>query len=145
MACGQRFVRPDSPLKQFAGQIVDRPTAMQLGLGFYHDDLDLPVIVAPVVDIDHEWRFVVVAGRPVSWCGYVASTRSANDSFSADALALASEVAAAFDAPDPVYVLDVAETPRGIKLVEANPFSGADLYDCPCEPIVAAIGRLLQL
>jgi hypothetical protein len=38
-----------------------------------------------------------------------------------------------------VFVLDLVETSAGVRLLELNPFSGADLYDCDRDRLVAAI------
>lgn len=144
-ALPRRFMRPNSALKQFAGIVVEgAPSAMQLGFGFYHDDLDLSVIVAPVANVILEWRFIIVDRRVVSGGGYDANLRSMWEVGKGEAWGFASAIAATFDAPDPVYALDVAATPSGLRVVEVNPFSSADLYKCDCEPIVSAIERLLK-
>ena len=46
-------------------------------------------------------------------------------------------------APEPVFVLDLCEHAGELRLLELNPFSGADLYDCDRARIVAAVGALL--
>ena len=51
------FVRPDSPLKPFAGRVVRRG---QIGLatldyGFYYDDAEIPVVIAPLRRVLREW------------------------------------------------------------------------------------------
>ncbi len=45
------FVRPDSPLKQFSGRIVDRDTLTpkDFDFGLYFDEPQLPVVIAPNV------------------------------------------------------------------------------------------------
>ena len=45
-------------------------------------------------------------------------------------------------APDPVYVLDVCEADTGLRLLELNPFSGADLYACSGSEIVRHVGEV---
>ena len=131
------FVRPDSPLKPFSGRVVPLGglTSRQLDHGFYYVDLDLPIIVAPVRELGAEYRFVVVANKVVASNCYTAKDQvpqGAND--------LAIEISSTFESPDPVYVLDIVETDGGYALLEINPFSGADLYECDLAAIVAAIG-----
>ena len=64
LGCRDRvFVRPDSPLKPFAVDVllnVDDVTLDWLDYGFYYDDATLPIVVAPVQSVGSEWRFVVV-------------------------------------------------------------------------------------
>ena len=75
-AAGEAFVRPDSPLKPFAGRVVALRglTAAALDHGFYYDDLDLRVIVAPVQQLGAEYRFVIADREVVAGSGYVAAT-----------------------------------------------------------------------
>ena len=47
-------------------------------------------------------------------------------------------------APEPVYVLDTCEVDREPRLLELNPFSGADLYACDTDAVVGAIDALLS-
>ncbi len=143
----QLFVRPDSPLKPFAGRVlsVDEISLDALDYGFYYDDFALPVIVAPAVDVGAEWRFVVVGGVVVAASGYVADGRHAlAGTVPRTAMERANVVAARLEVADPVYVLDLAETINGMGVVELNPFSGADLYDCDRAAVVEAVERCLM-
>lgn len=143
-ALARVFVRPDDPLKPFGGRVValEGLTPQQLDHGFYYDDLALPVVVAPVTALYEEWRFVVVHGAVVGGSGYQAAGRRATTTtIPAEATALAKEIAAALPAPDPAYVLDLARTEAGLRLVELNPFSGSDLYGCDRDAIVTAVAR----
>jgi len=55
----------------------------------------------------------------------------------------AREVAENIPSPEAVYILDVCETPDGYRLLELNPFSGADLYACNKAVIVEAVARFV--
>ena len=48
-------------------------------------------------------------------------------------------MAARLDAPEAVYVVDVCEADGELHLLELNPFSGADLYGCRADDVVAAV------
>ncbi|WP_345321573.1 ATP-grasp domain-containing protein [Novipirellula rosea] len=138
------FVRPDSPLKPFSGRVldVDSISLKALDHGFYYEEDTLPVIVAPVVEVGREWRFVVVQGRVVAGSGYDAGTRRAVDSGGdVKARDLADEVASSMPSPCPVYVLDVCQVGGEYHLIELNPFGGADLYDCDAAAIVSAVSN----
>ncbi len=140
---GQKlFVRPDSPLKPFSGRVVTKGklTLAALDHGFYYDDPNLPVVAAPVQTVSREWRFVIVNRRVVAGSGYQADGRIATSNDALDnARQFAAEVVESLPPPDPVYVLDVCETSHGLRLIELNPFSGADLYGCDGPSIVSAI------
>lgn len=139
-ADGRFFVRPDSPLKPFAGRVRKLPTTWQdLDFGFYYDDPTTPIVVAPVRDVLEEWRFVVVDSRVVAGSGYRADGRTAAAAPPPEAWAYAEEVANAVAMPEPVVVLDVGLTAEGLRVVELNAFSGADLYGCDPDAVVCAV------
>lgn len=142
------FVRPDSPLKPFSGRVLERDqiTLKSLDYGFYYENADLPIVAAPVRNVLREWRYVVVSGRIVAGSGYVAESRSANDvasDWQGEPLLFAQTVADLPSAPESVYVLDVGlvanDENDALRLLELNPFSGADLYDCERGAVVRAV------
>jgi hypothetical protein len=142
---GSVFVRPDSPLKPFAGRVlaVDKITLPALDHGFYYDDPTIPVVVAPVRAIGREWRYVVVDQVIVAGSAYAAADRAARaDDPRGAAWSFAAEIAAKLPPPERVYVLDVCETDDRLWLLEINPFSGADLYACAAADLVAAVSTV---
>lgn len=138
------FVRPNSPLKPFSGRRLSRDQITLAGLdhGFYYEDASLPVIVAPACEVTREWRYVVVDRRVVAGSAYLADGRVAtpDDPFGSP-WAFAEEIANALKPPESVYVLDVCESDGNLRLLELNPFSGADLYACDARAIVASVSR----
>lgn len=144
---GERvFVRPDSPLKPFSGRVLGREQISLAALdhGFYYDNEALPVVVTPVVEVGAEWRFVVAGGKVVAGSEYETEGRSAGAPIAGDhqAWRYAGDLAAEMDPPEEVFVLDVCETATGLRLLELNPFSGADLYSCDRDLVVAAVQAL---
>lgn len=142
---GFAFVRPDSPLKPFAGRVCHIPTLTLQGLdfGFYYEDIELPVIVAPKKSVLNEWRFVVVGRRVIAGSGYEPGGRTGGATPPPDAWKLAREICSLMRAPEAVYVMDLCSTEEGMRLVELNPFSGADPYECDAESVVAAVSELV--
>jgi hypothetical protein len=141
------FVRPDSPLKPFAGRVLRRAEVSLAALdhGFYFDDPDLPVVIAPVQSIGREWRYVVANRRVIAGSSYLADGRTAAaDDHRGRAWQFAVEVAQDIPSPDPVYVLDVCETDVGLRLLELNPFSGADLYACAGSDVVREVAIIAR-
>ncbi|MBE7465327.1 MAG: ATP-grasp domain-containing protein [Planctomycetes bacterium] len=137
------FVRPDSPLKPFSGRVLplDRISLKALDHGYYYEDTSLPVIVAPVRKVTQEWRFVVVESKIVAGCSYDAASRKSRLGPTQLPTDFASEVARNLTAPEEVYVLDIGEVDESFRLIELNPFSGADLYSCDPEPIVREVSK----
>ena len=140
------FVRPDSPLKPFSGRVLRRGqiSLATLDHGFYYDDAEIPVVVAPVRQISREWRYVIAGREVIAGSGYIAEGRVATpDDLQGLPWRFAAEVAERITAPDPVYILDVCESDTGLRLLELNPFSGADLYACSGPEIVRRISEMV--
>ncbi len=136
------FVRPDSPLKPFSGRVLERGqiSLAALDFGFYFDDPTLPVVVAPVRQVQREWRYVVADGRVVAGSSYVADGRRAlPDEPTGEPWTFAQTVASSIEAPEIVYVLDVCESGGDLRVLELNPFSGADLYACSADDVVRTV------
>jgi hypothetical protein len=148
LGCTDRiFVRPDSPLKPFSGRVLDiaSVTLAALDHGFYFDDESLPVVAAPIRNVGREWRFVVVGADVIAGSAYDAATRSAvSDQPDSDAWTYAQSVASAISAPADVYILDVCvcECDGELRLIELNPFGGADLYACDAVAVVRAVTEI---
>jgi hypothetical protein len=136
------FVRPDSPLKPFSGRVVARSqlTLAALDHGFYFDDPALPVVVAPVRQVVREWRYVVVDRQIVAGSAYAADGRRAlADDPTGAPWAYAQTIASALAPPELIYVLDLCESEGALRLLELNPFSGADLYACDPDTVVQRV------
>jgi len=141
------FVRPDSPLKPFAGRVLKREqiSLAALDYGFYYDDPELPVVIAPVRRVAREWRYVVAGKRVVAGSGYIADGRTATpDAPKGLSWQFAMDVAQDIPSPEPVYVLDVCEVDGGLRLLELNPFSGADLYACMGADVVREVASIAR-
>lgn len=139
------FVRPDSPLKPFSGRVLRRTelSLEALDHGYYYDNTDLPVIVSPAQDIGREWRYVVAGDSVVAGSGYDPDGRTACPlDPGGDPWQFAAAVAAGISPPESVYALDVCEVRGELRLLELNPFSGADLYACHAPAVVEAVSRV---
>lgn len=56
--------------------------------------------------------------------------------------AIAVQVARCEWQPAPIYTVDVAEVDGQLRVLELNPFSGADLYRCDPHAVVEAVARV---
>lgn len=142
---GQLFVRPDSPLKPFSGRVIETNalTLKALDHGYYYDDETLPVVVAPVQTINDEWRFVVVNQQVIAGSAYDPATRKPKSvALESDAAIFASTVASQMEPPSAVYVLDICRCNEQFRLLELNPFGGADLYACDATAIVEHVSEI---
>lgn len=139
------FIRPDSPLKPFSGRVLatHQITQRSLDFGFYYEDLDLPIIIAPVKSIRNEWRLVIADRQIIAGSGYSAEGRHPIANPLPDAVfQYGADIAMELEPPERVYIMDICETADGLRLLELNPFSGADLYACDPHQVVEQVSRV---
>lgn len=140
------FVRPDSPLKPFSGRqlAVGEISLSALDHGFYYEDDRLAVVVSAPKAVQREWRLVVGDGAVVAGCEYVESREGVGTDVPDGAQALAARVAEAEWQAAPLYVVDVGEVDGDYRVMELNPFSGADLYHCDPTAVVEMASRIAR-
>lgn len=152
MASEQRleecFVRPNDGGKPFGGTVFagDRVTWLAYTKMFVREAGEhAEVIMCPLQKISAEYRLIVVLGRVVT-----ASQYMRDDSFEIrpgcppGAVALAEEAARCYQ-PDPAFVVDVADTPDGFRVVEMNGFSTSDWYGGDVAAILKAAEQLVSI
>lgn len=139
------FIRPDSPLKLFTGQLVRRATfaADVEYLGFCDFPRHSLVVVSSPKALVAEWRFVVVDRQVIAGSQYKEAGQLVSRSgYDPEAFRLASRIAAGDFQPDPVWVMDICKTGDGhYRLLEIGAFSFANLYACDKVAVVAAVSQ----
>ena len=145
---GRVFIRPDSPLKLFTGQVATKETfeADLEFMGFYEFAIESIVVVSSPKHIVQEWRFVVAAGKVVAGCLYQTESEQTYDpKYDPAAFELASEIASQGYEPDPVWIVDICKTSDGdYRMLEIGGFSFSDLYACNKNDIVAAVSDVAE-
>jgi hypothetical protein len=146
---GPVFVRPDSDLKAFVGQVVD-PEDLQKrfaewSLGWSTFDSTLQIIVSSPKTILNEVRLWVVEDRPIAGAYYKVDGKSAQVALPEERLEtgpLAKSARECIRRLDgvlaPVYVLDMTEVDGKWEAVEINTFHASGLYT---EEVVIPIVR----
>ncbi|WP_425398358.1 ATP-grasp domain-containing protein [Aeoliella sp.] len=146
---GRLFIRPDSPLKLFTGQIATEENfdADLEFMGFYDFPPESMVVVSSPKTIVNEWRFVVAAKTVVAGCLYQrGSEKVLEPDYDPAALQLASQIASSGYEPDPVWIVDICETSEGdYHMLEIGGFSFSDLYACDKREVVVAVSRVAKL
>lgn len=135
------FIRPDSPMKEFSGRVLNRGdlTPENLDFGFYFNDNQLYVAASPAKTVVMEWRFVSVGRKLVTCSGYDPSVHKGFECSPPQEVLQVAETAAQ-RCKEPTVVIDVCLTDSGeARFVEYNLFSGSDLYNCDCDAIVKAL------
>jgi len=136
------FVRPASGRKSFTGNVFSAATwEKDIKLAaFYSTPPEAIVIVAPEIEIDKEWRLLVVDGKVVTASQYKSIERPKPP---AEVLAYGQMVIdeSGFD-PQPVWVLDICLAEEEYHVVEAGPFSCCALYNCDPEIVVREVSKV---
>lgn len=140
------FIRPCSGHKTFAGFILE-PERLQswqdqiLGIsdGFATLTPETLVLVATPKDIFKEFRFFIVDGKVMTGSLYKVGSRSCfSNDYDKDAWGFA-EVAAEIWQPDRAFVLDIALTANGPKVIEINCLTSAGFYEADVDRLVEAL------
>lgn len=153
------FLRPVHDTKAFAGTVLDwaryaewrdsvrkvpdvEPDAAPLITDVL--TVDTPVMVCACKEIWSETRVWIVDGEPVTWSGYKLGSRvryAAPHEVDARISAFARERAQQWS-PNRAYVLDVADTPDGLKIIEVNNLNSAGWYRADLQKLVAVLDAL---
>lgn len=145
---GRIFVRPDSPLKLFTGQVVTKDTfsADLEFMSFYEFPQESIVVVSTPKDIVKEWRFVVANKQVIAGSQYKdGENLDYQSDYGPEAFDLAQAIAAGDNQPDPVWVLDICQlSDHSYHLLEIGGFSFADLYACNKTDVVAAVSTVAE-
>jgi glutathione synthase/RimK-type ligase-like ATP-grasp enzyme len=67
-----------------------------------------------------------------------------SETASADAWMVAARIAKELLPPDDVFAIDICEAAGELRLLELNPFSGADLYSSSATSVVAAVSEVAR-
>ena len=145
------FVRPSEDRKIFSGQIIDkanfevwkRSTEQVNYSGYSTLTPDTMVVVSPLKVIHGEWRFFVVDGIIVTGSLYKRGDRVIHLPLihGEDAEVYATSMVEKWQ-PDRAFVIDVALTDSGYKVIEYNCLNSAGFYKSDVDRIVFAIENM---
>jgi ATP-grasp domain, R2K clade family 3 len=132
------FVKPLEELKRFSGVVVKGNQSIEEAhiekYGKWlrpRDSCRMAISLAK--EIYKEYRVVVVDGKAIT-----GSTYDMSDVAPTDVLEFVNEIDRMWK-PAPVYVVDVATTANGFKIVEYNQFGTSAMYGCNQELIIDAL------
>ena len=142
------FVRPVQGNKVFNAGVLTREAIRSLDKEFWKLrplsglTADTEILVAPVVNIEAEFRFFVVRGRLVTWSPWSPFTRNDSrnwrDEVGDDVIAFAKSIAERWG-PDDAYVMDLARSGGSLKVVEFNCLNSSGLFGCDAGALVDAL------
>ena len=146
------FIRPVEDMKCFAGQVMSYiefkdwqhgVLSLELDDG-YPLHADTEILMAPVKKIYTETRVWVVDNIAVTASTYkVGNCLSYSMAVDSDILEFV-EARSREWKPDDAYVMDIARTPDGLKIVEVNNINASGFYNGDVGKIVMALEKLNQ-
>jgi hypothetical protein len=142
------FIRPVNDGKCFAGAVMtpegfDDWKAKLLDIkGYTTIPPETPVAIASVKDIAYEWRCLVVDGRFVTGSRYRVGSRITYSPGAPDDVAAFVQARADDWSPRRAFIIDIALTEDGLRVVETNSVSSAGFYAMDMGLYVRAINTL---
>jgi hypothetical protein len=140
--------RPDGNDKVFSGTLVSRPDFDQAYklVTFFDPDPEEAVIAARPQVIKAEARFLVVGGKLITGSYYRTGGQVVRLEAPPSLMAIGQEMlmfclAKGYD-PAPSWVLDLAETPEGWRIIEVGASSCCGLYKCDTDAFMRALDAL---
>lgn len=138
------FVKPLDDLKKFNGIVVKPNQTLadahteKFSKWFEPDDLTR-ISVCSAKQISNEYRVVVVNKKAITGSTY----DSVGDIAPVEVLKFADQCVNIWNPAD-VYVIDIAETSIGYKIVEYNQFSTSAMYNCNESLIIDSLEKFLN-
>lgn len=143
------FARPSEDTKSFSGQLFEADNLIYwLGKVAASEDRfglngDTSIIVSPEKNIKAEYRLFVVDGKIVSGSLYkVGQLVTASETIDPIAIDYANKMLDIWQ-PDRAFVLDIAITDEGPKVIEVNNINSSGFYKSDISKIVAAIDKMV--
>jgi len=143
---GTFFIRPCEDTKSFSGEVMepaDFEEWRENVVGINEDLAPLKpetmIMISGIKEIYQEFRFFVVDTRVITGSTYKTGNMVRYSSVVDQDVKQFAEMLANHWQPTRAYVMDIARTPDGLKLIEINNINSAGFYDCDIGKIVEAI------
>jgi hypothetical protein len=142
------FIRPCDDLKLFTGAVMNKEDFLDWKNRIVNADSvmtvtgDTWVYFAELKLILREYRFFVVDGKIVTGSTYKIGTRVTYDLPVEQGAQDFAMCMISIWQPHRVFVIDIAETPAGYRVVEINCANSAGFYNCDMSKFVQAVNEL---
>ena len=147
---GKMFARPCEDLKAFNGQVFEAQALMDWQKSIAEGEKstralqltsDTMVVIAQPKFLYREWRFFVVGGKVITGSQYRdAYGRKDDANVDKDVWDYTQKMVDKWQ-PGDCFVLDIAATDAGLKVIEVNCFNGSGVYACNMEAAFAAVEK----
>lgn len=141
---GKIFIRPNIVTKSFTGKVVLEDVFIK-ETEYLDVSAEELILVAGPQYIEAEYRVVIADKVAITMSQYRLGEESVGRSNVQipEVLKFAEGVVGAWQ-PDRVFVIDIAKTRNGLKVIELNPFTCSGLYLCDTDIIVRELNRIYE-
>lgn len=147
------FVRPVHDTKSFTGRVFDRVEWQEFQDGILRVESESPtltgkteIMVCPKKEIWSETRTWVIDRKVVTASGYKLGTlkRYSPPEDVDPRITQFAQLLADVWSPNDAYVMDIADTPNGLRIVEVNNLNSAGFYKADMQKLVQALEELVS-
>lgn len=144
------FLRPNEDDKSFAGTVMSSSEIkewyekiLQVNNPQLHADTN--IMVAPIQQLIKEWRNIVIDGKVIDSSRYMrhGKLQIKKEDCPPEMLQFVEKQVKVY-APNDIFVIDIAETNQGYKIIECNCFNGTGFYEHNIQKIVKSITDKLK-
>lgn len=144
------FLRPNEDDKSFAGTVMSSSEIkewyekiLQVNNPQLHADTN--IMVAPTQQLIKEWRNIVIDGKVIDSSRYMChgKLQIQKEDCPPEMLQFVEKQVKVY-APNDIFVIDIAETNQGYKIIECNCFNGTGFYEHNIQKIVKSITDKLK-
>jgi hypothetical protein len=144
-----RFIRPVGDLKAFAGAIVEKADypkwVEQVSGGYTYFGPEQEVIIAAPVNLEAEWRFIIVGHKVVAASQYRRNNKKNESDYVLQIVWDKAQEFAHGWTPSEICVMDMALTRDGeYRIIEFNCFNASGFYSCDRREIVERVTRYIE-
>ena len=150
------FIRPCNDGKLFSGEIttwknlkqwIDKIEQMRIVFSLGKSEAipnDTKILIAPLQKIYKEYRFFVVDKKVITGSLYKEGTRViARKCIDTDVINFAQKMVNIWQ-PIEAFVIDIARTPGGLKVVEINCLNASGFYACDMSLVIMALEEMVN-
>lgn len=147
---GGLFIRPDSQLKRFAGQVITEDGFDKFwSEAMVYGNPETLAVVAKARNVINEWRFVIADRKVISGSGYIRGGEvEINKDYPKEAAEYAEKIANSVDwQPHPIYCMDICEITHPVteyRLLEIGSVNTCGLYDCDLQSIIEKASEIAE-
>lgn len=138
------FIKPSRDLKAFNGGILHKDTSIEEFIyytpkqSFYKEET---IVIAELKNIFSEYRFFIIEDKIITGSLYMRNNKVICDNFIPEYILNVAKEYCKLYKPADIFVMDIAETDKGIFIVEYNCWNSSGLYLCDVQKLFFSVNE----